>query len=55
VINSAAYPREVLEELVRRYQVRYVWLEQVRLDEVQQWLGGSVIHEDGRFLLLELR
>ncbi|MFN0074144.1 MAG: hypothetical protein ACKVVP_21905 [Chloroflexota bacterium] len=55
VINSAAYPRDVLETLVARYQVRYVWLEQGRLDETRQWLGGTLLHEDGRFALLELR
>jgi hypothetical protein len=52
---TTGYPREALETLVTRYQVRYIWLEQPRLDDVRQWLGGTVIHEDGRFGLLELR
>jgi 4-amino-4-deoxy-L-arabinose transferase-like glycosyltransferase len=55
VVYSAGYPREVLEALADRYQVRYVWLEQTRLSQVQEWLGGAVIFEDGRFALLELR
>ncbi len=39
VINSTGYPREALEMLVARYQIRYIWLEQPRLNEVRQWLG----------------
>jgi hypothetical protein len=55
VIYSSSYPREVLEALTSRYQVRYIWLEETRRSQVQAWLGGTTIYEDGRFVLLELR
>lgn len=55
VVNSNAYSREVTEALVARYEVRYVWLERTRLEEVRLWLGGALVHEDGRFALLDLR
>jgi hypothetical protein len=54
VINSAGYPREALEALIARYQVRYVWLERGRLEDVHAWLGGTVLFDDDRFALLEL-
>ena len=53
VINSTGYPRDALETLVADIKFATSGLEQPRLDEVRQWLGGTVIHEDGAFGLLD--
>jgi hypothetical protein len=55
VVNSAAFSREVVEYLVRRYDLAYVVAEREREPFYASFLPGGVIWSDDRYLVWKLR
>jgi len=53
VVNSTAYPPEVVAHLVRKYGIRYVVAERARRDQYA-FLSPSVLWSDERLVVLEL-
>ncbi|MCC7106812.1 MAG: glycosyltransferase family 39 protein [Chloroflexi bacterium] len=54
LINSPDYSREVVERLVQRYGVRYVWSEQGRQPFYAAFLRVETLWQDDRFVLLRI-
>ena len=53
VVNSTAYPPEVVGHLVRKYGIRYVVAERARSD-AYGFLGPTELWADDRWVVLEL-
>jgi 4-amino-4-deoxy-L-arabinose transferase-like glycosyltransferase len=54
VVNSTAYPPDVVAHLVRKYGIRYVVAERAR-SPFYAFLGPTELWSDDRFVVLELR
>lgn len=54
VVNSAEYSRAVVERLVGRYDVRYVWTERERVGFHAAFLATETLWQDERFALLRI-
>jgi 4-amino-4-deoxy-L-arabinose transferase-like glycosyltransferase len=53
VLNSTGYPRDVVDHLVRKYDVRYVVTDHGGVG-TYDFLGPTELWRDGRFVVLEL-
>lgn len=54
VVNSTAYPPEVVAHLVRKYDIRYVVAERARAS-AYSFLGPTELWADDRYVVLELQ
>lgn len=55
VVGPSSYGPEALRALVDRYHVRYVWVEAPRVADMRELLPSTIVYEDDRYALLELR